>query len=142
MDHNNLSTDERLAQVPLFKNLSKKHLKHIASLATRLDLPAGRQLTTEGEFGHEFIVVLDGEVEVRHGDKVITTRGPGEFFGEIALLENRPRTATVVTKTPVVVEVIGQREFATMLKDEPDVAAQLMSAMAQRLAELEQADAK
>jgi len=137
----NLSTDERLAQVPLFKDLSKKHLQHIAQLATRLDLPAGRELTREGEIGHEFLVVLDGEVEVRLGDKVIATRGPGEFFGEISLLDHRPRTATVVAKTPVVVEVIGQREFATMLQDEPEVASQLMSAMAQRLAEIDQADA-
>jgi CRP-like cAMP-binding protein len=136
----NMTTDECLATVPLFKDLSKKHIQRIASLATRLDLPAGRQLTTEGDIGHEFLVVLDGEVEVRHGDKVIATRGPGEFFGEISLLDHRPRTATVVTKTPVVVEVIGQREFATMLDDEPEVKTQLMSAMAQRLAELEQVD--
>jgi CRP-like cAMP-binding protein len=135
-----LSTDECLAQVPLFKDLSKKHLQRIASLATRLDLPAGRELTTEGAIGHEFLVVLDGEVEVRHGDKVIATRGAGEYFGEISLLNHQPRTATVVAKTPVVVEVIGQREFATMLDDEPEVKDQLMAAMAQRLAEIEQAD--
>lgn len=131
------STDELLAQVPLFKDLSKKHLQQIAQLTTRLDLPAGKELTKEGEFGHEFMIVLDGEVEVRHGDKVIAERGAGEFFGEIALLDHRPRTATVVAKTPVTVEVIGQREFATMLADEPEVAAQLMSTMAQRLAELD-----
>ncbi len=137
-DH--LSTDQLLAQVPLFKDLSKKHLQHISSLATRLDLAAGRELTREGDTGHEFLVVLEGEVEVRHGDKVIATRGPGEYFGEIALLDHRPRTATVVAKTPVVIEVIGQREFATLLDDEPEVAAQLRSAMAQRLAELEESN--
>ena len=134
------STDELLAEVPLFKDLSKKHLQHISSLATRLDLPAGRELTREGATGHEFLVVLEGEVEVRIGDKVIATRGPGEYFGEIALLDHRPRTATVVATTPVVVEVIGQREFATMLDDEPEVAAQLKSAMAQRLAELSESE--
>ncbi len=134
-----LSTDECLAQVPLFKDLSKKHLQRIASLATRLDLPAGRELTTEGAIGHEFLVVLDGEVDVLIGGKVIATRGPGEFFGEISLLNHQPRTATVVAKTPVVVEVIGQREFATMLDDEPEVKNTLMSAMAQRLAEIEDA---
>jgi len=131
------STDELLAQVPLFKDLSKKHLQQIARLTTRLDLPAGKELTKEGEFGHEFLIVLDGEVEVRHGDKVVAERGAGEYFGEIALLDHRPRTATVVAKTPVTVEVIGQREFATMLADEPEVAAQLMSTMAQRLEELD-----
>lgn len=135
-----VSTDELLATVPLFKDLSKKHLQRVASLATRLDLPAGRELTREGELGHEFIVVLDGEVEVRVGDQVVATRGPGEFFGEIALLDHRPRTATVVSKTPVVVEVIGQREFATLLADEPEVAEQLETTMAQRLAELKDAE--
>jgi CRP/FNR family cyclic AMP-dependent transcriptional regulator len=133
------STDELLAQVPLFKDLSKKHLERIARLTTRLDLPAGKELTKEGEFGHEFLIVLNGQVEVRHGDKVIAERGAGEYFGEIALLDHRPRTATVVAKTPVTVEVIGQREFATMLADEPEVAAQLMSTMAQRLTELDEA---
>jgi len=134
------STDELLANVRLFKDLDKKHLKRVAQLATRLDLPAGRELTREGEVGHEFLVVLEGEVDVRVGDRVVATRGPGEFFGEISLLEHRPRTATVVTKTPVIVEVIGQREFATLLEDEPEVAAQLKSAMVERLAELENAD--
>jgi CRP-like cAMP-binding protein len=132
-----MSTDEYLAKVPLFKDLSKKHLQRIAQLTTRLDLPAGKELTHEGEFGHEFLIVLEGEVEVRHGDKVIAERGAGEYFGEIALLDHRPRTATVVAKTPVTVEVIGQREFATLLADEPEVAAQLMSTMAQRLSELD-----
>jgi CRP-like cAMP-binding protein len=134
----NPTTDELLAKVPLFKDLSKMHLQRIAQLTTRLDLPAGKELTKEGEFGHEFLTVLDGQVEVRHGDKVIAERGPGEFFGEIALLDHRPRTATVVAKTPVTVEVIGQREFATMLADEPDVASQLMSTMSQRLQELDE----
>jgi CRP-like cAMP-binding protein len=135
-----LSTDELLANVPLFKDLDKKHLKRVAQLATRLDLPAGRELTQEGQPGHEFLVVLEGEVDVRVGDTVVATRGPGDFFGEIALLEHRPRTATVVAKTPVVVEVIGQREFATLLEDEPDVAAQLKITMTERLAQLENAD--
>ena len=134
----NLTTDECLAKVPLFKNLSKKHLKRVAQLATRLDLPAGKELTHEGATGHEFVIVLDGEVEIRHGDEVVATRGAGDFVGEIALLADRPRTATVVTKTPVSVEVIGRREFTTMLDDEPEVAAQLKEAMAERLAELDE----
>src|SRR5206468_3705872 len=107
-------------------------LGRIAQLATRLDLREGKELIREGEVGHEFLVVLDGEVEVRHDDKVVATRGAGEYFGEIALLSDRPRTATVVAKTPVSVEVIGRREFLTMLDNEPEVAAQLRTAMDQR----------
>jgi CRP-like cAMP-binding protein len=131
-------TLESLRKVPLFKDLDKKHLQRLAQLATRLDLPEGKELIREGEPGHEFVVVLKGEVEVRHDDKVIATRGPGDFVGEIALLADRPRTATVVTKTPVAVEVIGRREFLTMLDNEPEIAAQLEQAMKDRLAELDE----
>ena len=94
-------------------------------------------LTTEGEAGHEFIVVLEGEIEVLQGGTVIATRGPGTFVGEIALLDHRPRTATVVTKSPVKIEVIGQREFAGLLAEVPEISQKLLPAMAKRLADLE-----
>ena len=132
-----VSTVDSLGKVPLFKGLDKKHLQRVAQLATKLSLPEGKELIREGETGHEFVIVLDGEVDVLHDDKVIATRGPGDFVGEIALLADRPRTATVVTKTPVSVEVIGRREFLTMLDNEPEIAAQLESAMKDRLAELD-----
>jgi CRP-like cAMP-binding protein len=129
--------DERLAQIPLFQGLSKKNRRLISSLATRLDEPAGTVLTKEGQQGYEFIVVLEGEVEVRQGGHVIARRGAGEWFGEIALLDNRPRTATIVAITPVVIEVIGKREFAALVNDFPEIGRTLMAAMAQRLAEID-----
>lgn len=135
MEHG--KTEEWLAKVPLFNGLSKKQLRAVSSLATRLDEPAGTQLTKEGHVGNEFIIVLEGEIEVRRGDEVVATRGPGSYVGEIALLDNRPRTATVVAKTPVVIEVIGRREFRTLLADAPELQQEIMSTMAQRLAELE-----
>jgi CRP/FNR family cyclic AMP-dependent transcriptional regulator len=138
MDHG--KTEDWLQQVPLFQGLSKKQLRDISSLATRLEQPAGAVLTTEGKAGHEFIIVLEGEIEIRKGGQVITTRGPGSYVGEIALLDNRPRTATVVAKTPVVIEVIGQREFRSMLANAPELSSEIMSTMAQRLAELGDAD--
>ena len=130
------TTEELLAQVPLFKDLSKKHLQQVSNLATRIDLPAGKVLAQEGEPGHEFVVILDGEVEIRKGDEVIATRGPGSYVGEIALLEHRPRTATVIAKTPLVADVIGQREFNTLLDDEPKIAEALKAKSAERLKEL------
>jgi CRP-like cAMP-binding protein len=135
MEHG--KTEEWLAKVPLFNGLSKKQLREVSSLATRLDEPAGTQLTKEGRVGNEFIIVLEGEIEVRKGDEVVATRGPGSYVGEIALIDNRPRTATVVAKTPVVIEVIGRREFRTLLADAPELQAEIMNTMAQRLAELE-----
>ncbi|MFI5046945.1 MAG: cyclic nucleotide-binding domain-containing protein [Acidimicrobiia bacterium] len=131
--------EEQLARVPLFEGLSNKELRLVAHLSTYLEEPAGTVLTTEGEAGHEFIVVLEGEIEIRHGDTVIATRGPGTFVGEIALLDHRPRTATVVTKSPVKIEVIDQREFAGLLAELPEISQKLLPAMAKRLADLEDA---
>jgi len=69
--------EQKLAEVPLFEGLSKKELKLVSQLATPLEEPAGTVLVREGAAGHEFIIVLDGEIEVRKGDTVIATRGPG-----------------------------------------------------------------
>ena len=132
--------DEQLSKVPLFEGLSKKELREISQLSTYLEAPAGTVLTTEGQQGHEFIIILDGEIEVRQGDNVVAERGPGTYIGEIALLDHRPRTATVIAKTPVSIEVIGQREFAGMLAEVPEVAQQIMGTMARRLAELTEAE--
>ena len=132
-----LTTKQCLGKVPLFRDLDEKHLERISQLATRLDLPEGKELTHEGAAGHEFVVVLKGEVEIRHLGEVVATAGPGDFIGEIALLADRPRTATAITKTPVVVEVIGRRDFLTMLDEEPEVAAKLETAMDERLKELD-----
>jgi CRP/FNR family cyclic AMP-dependent transcriptional regulator len=129
--------DEQLAAVPLFAGLSKKHLRRISRLMTRLDRPAGQVLTTEGELGSEFFVVLEGEVEVRQGNRVIATRRPGEYVGEISLLDRRPRTATVVATTSVSIEVLNRREFLSLLAEAPELSEQILATMAQRLADLE-----
>jgi len=136
MEHG--KTEDWLEQVPLFRGLSKKQLRLVSSLATRLTEPAGTILTREGHVGQEFIIVLEGEIEVRKGDRVVATRGPGNYVGEIALLDNRPRTATVVAKTPVVIEVIGRREFHGLLAETPELSKEIMATVGQRLAELEE----
>ena len=104
---------------------------------TRIDRPAGQVLTREGQSGPEFFIVLEGEVEVRQGDRVIATRRPGDYLGEIALLDKRPRTATVVATTPVSVEVLSRREFMSLLAEAPELSEQIMATMAQRLADIE-----
>jgi CRP/FNR family transcriptional regulator, cyclic AMP receptor protein len=131
------TTDELLAQVPLFKNLTKKHLAKVSSLATRIDAAPGKVLTSEGELGREFIVILEGEVEIRRGDEVLATQGAGDYIGEIALIDHRPRTATVVATTPVSLEVIDTRAFNTLLDDEPEIAEKIQATAKERLAELE-----
>lgn len=133
----NESTEDLLAQVPLFKGLSKKHLERVAGLTTRVEVPEGTVLAKEGTEGYEFLVILSGEIEVIRGGDVISMTGPGGYVGEIALLEHRPRTATLVTKTPAVLEVINRLEFATLLEDEPEIADKIRATAQARMAELD-----
>jgi CRP/FNR family cyclic AMP-dependent transcriptional regulator len=128
------TTEELLAQVPLFAGLSKKDLQEVSSLATRLNLSEGRELTHQGGRGYEFVVVLEGTVD----GKVVATCGAGDFFGEMALLEHRPRSATVIAKTDVAIDVIGRPEFSVLLEDHPEIEKQLRAAMERRLAEDEE----
>jgi CRP-like cAMP-binding protein len=126
-------TEELLATVPLFAGLSHKDLRQVSALATRLEFPAGRELTHQGDVGREFIVVLKGAVDVVVDGTVVNRCDAGSCFGEIALLSDRRRTATVLATSDVVVEVIGRREFAALLEDHPVIGAQLATAMAEHL---------
>jgi CRP-like cAMP-binding protein len=130
--------EEQLAKVPLFEGLSKKELRLVSQLATPLEEPAGTVLVREGTAGREFIVVLAGEIEVRKSDRVVATLGPGSYIGEIALLDHRPCTATVVATTPVSIEVIAQREFAELQSKVPELCPKLVPMMAARLADLDE----
>jgi CRP/FNR family transcriptional regulator, cyclic AMP receptor protein len=131
------STDERLANIPLFEGLSDKQLSQISGLVTEVRLEAGRTVARQGELGREFLILLEGEVEVIRDGKVIAVRGPGEYVGEISLLDRRPRTATLTAKTDVVAEVLNRSEFASLLADAPELSAKIMATLARRLDELE-----
>lgn len=126
---------DHLASVPLFAGLSKKELQEVARAADELDVEAGKELVTEGRTGHEFFLILDGEAIVKRNGRKIATLGPGQHFGELALLDRGPRSATVVADTDMRVLVVGQREFAGILETLPGIAAKLLRAMAQRLRE-------
>jgi CRP-like cAMP-binding protein len=129
---------ERLAKIPLFQNLSAKQLEVVDELVTTIDVAPGRELIRQGEAGREFVVVVEGEAEVRRDDEVIATRGPGMFFGEMALLLKRPRNASVVAKTAMKIDVIARQDFTRLLDQYPDLYAPLLQATAQRLAELDE----
>jgi CRP-like cAMP-binding protein len=129
------SIDDQLARVPLFRDLSKKHRANIAKLATPLELEPGRRLTVEGQAGREFFVVIEGEAEIRRDGQVVAERGPGSFLGEISLLLDRPRTATVVAKTAMTVEVISRSDFRNLLSENPELYEPLLAAVAERLAD-------
>ena len=92
---------EWIKGAPLFANLSKRDLNHVAHLADEIDLREGKELTRQGAPGREFFVLLEGEADVRKNGRRINQLGPGDFFGEIALVSESPRTATVTATSPV-----------------------------------------
>jgi CRP/FNR family transcriptional regulator, cyclic AMP receptor protein len=126
---------KELEHVALFSSLSKKEREQIAQHADVVEVPEGTELATEGTFAHEFFVIEQGSAEVRSGDTVINELGPGDFFGEIGLIETERRTATVVATTPMRLIVMFQREFRQLEHDQPSVADRIHAAIRARLAD-------
>lgn len=128
---------ELLAHVPLFSGLDKGSLAQIAKLADEIDLPAGKQLLQQGDHPHEFFLIVDGSVRIDRDGAQINTLGPGDFLGEIALLDGGQRSATATAVTPVNLLILGQREFNTLLNDYPDIRTSVLTALARRVRRLE-----
>ena len=122
-----------LATVPLFSGCSNKELRRIATLADEIDLRTGKVLTTQGAPGREFFVLLDGTVDVVRDGERISTLGPGDFFGELALVSNIPRTATVTATSPIRALVVVDRDFRRLLKEDSTIAVKVLGAMAERM---------
>src|SRR6201993_3396298 len=118
---------EHLAQVQMFSTLNKKELRLIAKAADIGDLQAATEIVTEGTIGHEFYLVLSGEATVRRNGRKVATLGPGSYFGELALLDRGPRSATVVADTDMEVVIISQREFMAVLDKVPPVSQKLLA---------------
>jgi CRP-like cAMP-binding protein len=123
---------ELLKHVPLFAACSKSELGAIALIADEIQLPAGSTLITQGERGREFIVIVEGDVEVRRNGRVVPIRGGSEFFGEMALLTEEPRNATVVAVTPIRALVITDRAFRQLVSDLPSLQGKLLRSLAER----------
>ena len=127
---------EALKRAPLFEGLSKKELTQLARVSEDMEIPAGTSLTKEGEIGHEFFVIVDGETQVKRKGRSLGTRGAGDFIGEIALLEQVPRTATVTAKTPLRVFVLTSKDFHHLLEESPNVERKVLRTLAKRVADL------
>jgi CRP-like cAMP-binding protein len=125
-----------LSKAPLFEGLSKKELTQLARVSEDMEIPAGATLCKEGEIGHEFFVIVDGDVEVRRKGKSLGKRGGGDFIGEIALLEEIPRTATVKAKSDLRVFVLTSKDFRHLLEESPAVERKVLRALAKRVADL------
>jgi len=120
--------------VPLFASAGRQELAEIASIADEIDLPEGKVLIREGDAGREFFVLIDGTAEVSRGGKKVASIGPGDFFGEIALIAKTPRNATITTTSPVRALVITDRAFRQLLDHSPQIQIGVLTALAERLA--------
>jgi CRP-like cAMP-binding protein len=120
---------KQLEGVPLFDGLSRKEREHVARWADVIDLPSGYHLADQGAFAHEFFALLDGTVEVTRNDERLVELGPGDFFGEIALVEHDRRTATVTAITPITAIVMHERDFDAMRIEFPQIAARIHEAV-------------
>ncbi|MGH2445583.1 MAG: cyclic nucleotide-binding domain-containing protein [Candidatus Limnocylindria bacterium] len=124
---------DHLKRVPLFAHMGRHELERLGQLADEIEVGLDRILTEQGATGHEFFFVLDGRLLVLDGQKPIATLGPGDFFGEIALLDGRPRTATVRAEGISRLLVIGHREFHSLMDEFPEVRTAVLAAVADRL---------
>jgi CRP/FNR family transcriptional regulator, cyclic AMP receptor protein len=126
-----------LRVVPLFSQLSHRHLRQLASRANEVRYGANRAIVREGTRGDSFFVIADGTATVRRGTRPIGTLGPGDFFGEMALLDGRPRSASVTSDTPLVVVRLTRSEFNKALDANPSMARGIMAELAGRIRRLE-----
>ena len=124
---------EALAGCPFFAGLSRGELLELARVTEDMEVDEGRALTRQGRSGSEFFVIIEGEVSVIKDGSEVRRLGPGDFFGEIALLEDRPRTATVTAMTPLRFFVLTRQAFRSMLARQPGIAEKVLDALEERV---------
>ena len=130
---------DHLSNVRLFSNLTKRELATVGRASDEISVDAGRLLVREGDTGHEFFLILDGRAVVKRAGRKVATLEPGQYFGELALLDRAPRNASVIADTPMRLLVLAQRAFNDLLESVPVIAQKMLRSMAVRLRE---ADAK
>ena len=121
-----------LSKVPLFAACSRRDLRAISMLGTQLEVRAGRVFTTQGATGSEFFLVRAGTARCVRNGRTVATYGPGDFFGEMALLTNARRTATVTALEDTTIIVFDRGEFASLLDQSPQIARKLLKVLAER----------
>jgi CRP-like cAMP-binding protein len=123
-----------LGRAPLFKNLSRADLVELAMATEDLEVEPGKVLAREGDIGQEFFVIVDGEVSVVKDGEEVRRLGPGDFFGEIALIWDSPRrTATVTAATPVRFFVLTRQAFRGLIDHHPDIEAKVLEVIEERV---------
>ena len=128
---------ELLSKVPLLDGLDRRGLEEVGRLADEVDLPAGRVAARQGSSGDEFFVIIDGTVRIERDGQHLRDLGPGDFFGELALLGKVGRTATATCVTACRLLVVGHREFHELLTRFPTIQGAVLESVAKRIARLE-----
>ncbi|HEX5239590.1 MAG TPA: cyclic nucleotide-binding domain-containing protein [Candidatus Limnocylindrales bacterium] len=126
-----------LRSVPLFSELGSGELERVAQLADEVELPAGHVLMRQGEIGSEMYVLVHGAASVDRDGRQLATMSPGSFIGDISLLSEGTRTATVTLTEPSQLLVVGHREFHRLMDSMPSVQAGVLASVAQKLRRLE-----
>ena len=122
-----------LAEVPLFRGLSRRHLARVAELGVERRVPVGTMIVREGDLSDAFYVILDGLATVRRAGHRATRLHAGDFFGEIGLLDGAGRTRTIEAETETTLMVIGRSDFLRLLEKEPKIAVTMLVTVAARL---------
>jgi CRP-like cAMP-binding protein len=128
---------ELLKRTPLLSALGRRELEEVERLVDEVDVPAGKVLMREGDAGREFFVLVTGTVAIDRGGTRVRTLESGDFFGEIALLAEGPRTATATTEGPATLLVLGHREFHSLMDKYPAIRTCVLDALAKRIRNLE-----
>jgi CRP-like cAMP-binding protein len=129
--------DKRLQSIPLFAGLSKKQRRALAQQTDEVDIEDGRYLVREGDFAYEFFAIEEGTAEVRRGEQFLAELGPGDFFGEMGLVGDVPRSASVIARSPMTVIVMTGSAFRHVDREQPEVATQIRKAIEERCRQLE-----
>ncbi len=126
-----------LENVPIFDACTRRQLLEVVRISEVIEVPAGKTLARAGEPGHEFYLILEGTARVEVSARKSRRLGPGDFFGEMSLLDGEPRSATVVTETPMRLLVIHRRSFWTLLSEIPHLTYKILVTLCQRVRQLE-----
>ncbi len=126
-----------LQKVPLFRVLSDKQIAQIDRLVDEVTVPAGKRLATAGDYGRELVVIVEGQATVTIGHRRTVRLGPGDFWGEMSLVDGGPRSATIEAASDMRLLVVGGRQFSALLRKAPLIAIKMMQVLSQRVRDAE-----
>jgi CRP/FNR family transcriptional regulator, cyclic AMP receptor protein len=131
--------ESQLTAIPLFASLSRKERRAVALQADEVEVEEGRRIVREGEFSYEFFAIQDGTAQVWRGEQFLAELGPGDFFGEMGLIDDLRRNASVVANSAMTVVVMTGPAFRHTARELPNVATKIRQAIEERCSQLYQA---